>query len=134
MSAQAQYPDDRLYHPDALWLQLLADDEARVGINDFAQTSLGEVMFIDLPRAGILLRAGASFGTIESGKVVSDLIAPASGSVLEVNQQARDEPGLVNRDPYGAGWLLRIRLSAPDEIRNLLDAARYLDHIGRAAA
>lgn len=130
----AQYPDDRLYHPDALWLQLLADGEALVGINDFAQTNLGEVMFIDLPRIGEALSTGTSFGTIESSKVVSDLIAPASGSVLQINQQACDEPALVNRDPYGEGWLLRIRLSAPDEIQSLLDAARYLDHIGRDAA
>ncbi|KAB2321283.1 glycine cleavage system protein H [Betaproteobacteria bacterium SCN1] len=128
------YPDDRLYHPDALWLQIQANGEALVGINHFAQSSLGEVMFIDLPRTGDALSIGASFGTIESTKVVSDLIAPASGSVLEINRQACDEPVLVNRDPYGTGWLLRIRLSSPAEIPDLFDAAGYIGHIGLEAA
>jgi glycine cleavage system H protein len=130
----ALYPDDRLYHSEALWLQLQEDGEALVGINHFAQSNLGEVMFIDLPRVGDVLSVGVAFGTIESSKVVSDLVAPASGGVLADTPQAVDEPALVNRDPYGMGWLLRIRLSAPADISELLDAARYLDHIGPEAA
>jgi glycine cleavage system H protein len=130
----AQYPDDRLYHPASLWVQTQADGEALVGINEFAQRSLGDVMFIDLPRVGTTISLGASFGTIESGKVVSDLIAPASGSVLAINPRLHDELGLVNRDPYGEGWMLRIRLAAPEEMQQLLNAASYLDHIGKSAA
>lgn len=129
----AAYPDDRLYHRDALWIQPLPEGEALVGISEFAQSNLGEVMFIDLPGVRSGINQGASFGTIESSKVVSDLIAPASGSVLAVNSRLRDEPGLVNRDPYGEGWLLRVRLDASDEIQGLLNAAGYLDHIGQAS-
>jgi len=127
------YPDDRLYHAAALWLKLLDDDEALVGINEFAQSSLGEVLFVDLPRVGAVIGFDTAFGTIESGKVVSDLVSPASGSVLVVNARLREEPGLVNLDPYGEGWLLRIRLHLPRETERLLDAATYQITLGQAA-
>ncbi len=124
------YPEDRLYHRDALWLRALDGGEALVGVNHHAQHSLGAVMYVDLPRLGGVLRQGAPFGTIESGKAVSDLIAPASGTVLEINAALRGTPALVNREPYGGGWLLRIQLDTPAAEAGLFDAAGYLAFLG----
>lgn len=126
----ANYPEDRFYHPDALWLQSGESGEALVGINHHAQQSLGQVVFLDLPRVGAAIRRDTPLGSIESNKAVSDLIAPVDGSVLAINPRLRGEPGLVNSDPYGAGWVLRIRLSAPEQTSHLLDAGGYLKHIG----
>lgn len=127
------YPDDRLYHRDALWLKPLDGGEALVGVNHHAQHSLGTVMYVDLPRVGTVIRQGAPLGTIESGKAVSDLIAPAGGLVLEVNVALRGTPALVNREPYGGGWLLRVRLDTPAAEAGLLDAAGYLAFLGAGA-
>lgn len=124
------YPEDRFYHLDALWLQTLGDDEALVGVNHHAQTSLGTIMYVDLPRIGSTLRQGAAFGTIESSKAVSDLIAPASGKVLAINAVLRADPSMVNRAPYAEGWLLRIRLDAPGDSVGLISAEEYLKKIG----
>ena len=129
----AHYPEDRLYHRDALWLLRQEGDEALVGINHFAQQSLGEVVFLDLPRVGAAIRRDTPLGTIESHKAVSDMIAPVDGSVLAVNPRLRGEPGLVNGDPYGEGWVLRIRLAAAAETGHLLEAGDYLKHLGLAA-
>lgn len=128
----ADYPDDRLYHPEALWLQLLEGDEALVGINHHAQKSLGEIVFLDLPRVGAALRLDTPLGTIESHKAVSDMIAPASGNVLLTNPRLRGEPTLVNRDPYGEGWVLRLRLAAPEGVGKLLAAKDYVKRLGIA--
>lgn len=124
------YPDDRLYHRDALWLKVLESGEALVGINHHAQASLGQVVYLDLPRVGSVLSPGVPLGTVESHKAVSDMIAPAGGEVLAVNSCLRDEPGLVNRDPYGEGWVLRLRLASPEAAGGLLSAADYLAHLG----
>ncbi len=129
----AHYPEDRLYHRDALWLQIQAGDEALLGISYFAQQNLGEVVFLDLPQVGAAIRQGTPLGTIESHKIVSDLIAPVDGCVLAVNPRLRGEPGLVNSDPYGEGWVLRIRLAEAAETGHLLEAGSYLKHIGLAA-
>lgn len=126
------YPEDRLYHRDALWLKTLEGDEALVGINHHAQKSLGQVVYLDLPRVGAALSLGAPLGTVESHKAVSDMIAPTSGAVLAVNPRLRDEPGLVNRDPYGDGWVLRMRLDGPEGVAGLLSAGEYLAHLGVA--
>lgn len=124
------YPEDRLYHRDALWLQLLEGDEALVGINHHAQDSLGEVVFLDLPRAGTAICRDTPLGTVESRKAVSDMIAPVDGTVLEVNARLRNEPTLINSDPYGEGWTLRIRLTSPGETGHLHDALAYLSLMG----
>jgi glycine cleavage system H protein len=120
------YPEDRLYHRDALWLQLLERDEALVGINHYAQDNLGEVVFLDLPRAGTPIHCDTALGTVESRKAVSDMIAPVDGTVLEVNPRLRNEPTLVNSDPYGEGWTLRIRLALPDATGHLHSASAYI--------
>ncbi len=124
------YPEDRIYHPDALWLKLLAGDEALVGINYFAQNSLGEVVFLDLPRVGSTIRRDTPLGTVESRKAVSDMIAPVDGTVLEINARLRNEPTLVNSDPYGDGWVLRIRMAEPRDMGHLLDASAYITLMG----
>lgn len=127
------YPDDRFYHRDALWLQCREGDEALVGVSHHAQESLGRVVFVDLPRVGTTVRVSEPLGTIESNKAVSDLVSPASGVVVAVNTRLRADPELVNRQPYGDGWLLRIRLATPKEAGQLLDAAGYMAHIGGAS-
>lgn len=124
------YPEDRLYHLDALWLQTLGDDEALLGVNHHAQQSLGAVMYVDLPRIGGSVSQGTPCGTIESSKAVSDLIAPASGKVLAVNAALRTDPALVNRAPYAEGWLLRIRLATPGDLTGLISAGEYMKHLG----
>lgn len=125
----SDYPEDRLYHPDALWLMPQGDGEALIGINHHAQKSLGPVMFIDLPRVGAGIRQHAPLGTIESRKAVSDIIAPASGTVLAVNPRLRGEPALLNSDPYGEGWVLRMRLAAPADSSGLLAAGDYVKQL-----
>ena len=124
------YPEDRLYHRDALWLQLLEGDEALIGINHYAQNSLGEVVFLDLPRVGTTIRCDTPLGTVESRKAVSDMIAPIDGTVLEINARLRNEPILINGDPYGEGWALRVRLTRPGDIGHLNDASTYLTLMG----
>lgn len=125
------YPDDCLYHKDALWLRLEADGIAKVGVTHFAQDQLGQVMYVDLPRLGAAIGCGKAMGTIESRKAVSDLVAPASGKVVEINTGLRGNPALVNQAPYGDGWLLRIQLTALEsETGQLMDASGYKSHLG----
>ena len=100
-------------------------NRATIGITDYAQHELGDVVYLDLPEVGRRVQADDLFGTVESVKAVSDLIAPLSGEVLEVNAKVSDAPETVNDDPYGEGWLVRIRLSNPSEAGSLLDAAAY---------
>lgn len=126
----AHYPEDCLYHRASLWLRLLDGDEALVGVNYYAQKSLGEVVYLDLPRAGTSIQCDTPLGTVESRKAVSDMIAPVDATVLEINARLRSEPTLVNSDPYGEGWVLRVRLAAPGDTGHLLDALAYLDHMG----
>ncbi|HOE38415.1 MAG TPA: glycine cleavage system protein GcvH [Bacteroidales bacterium] len=100
-------------------------DVAVVGITDFAQTSLGDIVFLDIEVEGETLDKGEVYGSIEAVKTVSDSYMPVSGEVIEVNQEAIDDPSLVNQDPYGKGWLLKIKMSDPSEVDSLLDAAGY---------
>lgn len=119
------YPETLKYTKDHEWLQL--DGEVgRVGITDFAQKQLGDVVYVELPDVGTVLSAGQAFGTIESVKAVSELFAPVSGEVVEINAALRDKPELVNQDPH-ASWMVAIRLSAADETSSLLDASQYQD-------
>jgi glycine cleavage system H protein len=116
-------PDALKYTKDHEWIQI-DGDVGRVGITDFAQKQLGDVVYVELPEVGATLTAGQSFGTIESVKAVSDLFAPVSGEVVEVNTVLKDRPEQVNADPHGA-WMVAIRLSDAGETTGLLDAAAY---------
>jgi glycine cleavage system H protein len=124
VAAAESYPDELKYHPEHDWARI-DDDEAVLGITWFAQDSLGELVHFEPPEVGATVSAGGSYGEVESVKAVSDVISPLSGEVLDVNQAVVDAPETVNDDPYGEGWLVRIRLSSPGEADSLLDAATY---------
>ena len=124
MAAEESYPDELKYHREHDWARI-DGDEAVLGITWYAQDSLGELVHFEPPADGQQIQRGASYGEVESVKAVSDVIAPLSGEVLEVNRKAVDEPETVNDDPYGEGWLIRIRLSEPAEADELLDAGAY---------
>ena len=117
-------PDDLRYSKEHEWVRL-DGDVARVGITDFAQDSLGDVVFVQLPDSGLEVVAGASVSEIESTKSVSDIYVPVSGVVRAVNDALVEQPELVNQDPYGAGWMFDIECSDPSEVGGLMDAASY---------
>jgi glycine cleavage system H protein len=122
--ASESYPEDLLYHPEHDWARI-DGDEAVLGITWFGQDALGELVHYEAPEVGATVAKDTSYGEVESVKAVSDLISPLSGEVIEVNQAVVDAPETVNEDPYGSGWLIRIRLSSPDEREQLLDVAGY---------
>jgi glycine cleavage system H protein len=124
VAAAESYPEDLRYHPEHDWARI-DGDEAVLGITWFAADALGELVHFEPPEVGASIVKDESYGEVESVKAVSDLIAPLSGEVLEVNQQVVDAPETVNEDPYGTGWLIRIRLSEPSEAESLLDLAAY---------
>ena len=124
MPAEESYPADLKYHPEHDWARV-EGDEAVLGITWFAQDALGELVHYEAPERGATISAGSSYGEVESVKAVSDVIAPLTGEVLEVNAKVVDAPETVNEDPYGEGWLVRIRLSDPSEVDSLLDVAAY---------
>lgn len=124
MAASESYPDDLKYHREHDWARI-DGEEAVLGITWFAADSLGELVHFEPPAAGSSLTKGASYGEVESVKAVSDVISPLSGEVLEVNQKVVDAPETVNEDPYGDGWLVRIRLADPAEVDALLDVDAY---------
>ena len=124
MAAPESYPDELRYHSEHDWARV-NDGEATLGITWYAQDSLGELVHYEPPPEGARLEKDTTYGEVESVKAVSDLIAPLSGQVLEVNQKIVDEPETVNDDPYGEGWLVRIGLTDPDEVDELLDAEAY---------
>ncbi|HEY5659460.1 MAG TPA: glycine cleavage system protein GcvH [Gaiellaceae bacterium] len=124
MAATETYPDDLKYHKEHDWARI-DGDEATLGITWFAQDALGELVHYEPPNIGDTIARDSSYGEVESVKAVSDVIAPLSGEVLEVNQKIVDEPETVNDDPYGEGWLVRIRLSDPSETDSLLDVEAY---------
>lgn len=120
-----EFPSDRLYHVEHLWLRRLGPGEAVLGVSEFAQDQLGQIVYVEQLDPGSEVRQGVSFGTIESAKTASDLISPASGTVICSNGRLNDEPWLVNKDPYNEGWILRIRLANPSELSALLTAEQY---------
>lgn len=124
MAATESYPENLKYHHEHDWARV-EGNEATMGITWYAQDSLGELVHYEPPAAGDTIRKDTPYGEVESVKAVSDLISPLSGEVLEVNQKVVDEPETVNDDPYGEGWLVRIKLSDPSELDQLLDAAAY---------
>ena len=132
MAAAESYPDDLRYHPEHDWARI-EDDEATFGITWFAQDALGELVHFEAPEEGSTVSKDQSYAEVESVKAVSDVIAPLSGEILEVNQAVADAPEAVNEDPYGRGWLVRVRLSDPAEVESLLDAAAYKAELAEQA-
>jgi glycine cleavage system H protein len=126
--ASASYPDDLLYHAEHDWARVdpAQPDHATLGITWYAQDALGEVVFCEPPTVGATLTQDEPYAEVESVKAVSDVIAPLSGEIVEVNETLAEEPEKVNDDPYGEGWLVKIRLSEPAETESLMDAAAYL--------
>ena len=124
MAAAESYPDDLKYHEEHDWARV-EGDEAVLGITWFAADALGELVHFEPPEVGSSVTRGQSYGEVESVKAVSDVVAPLSGEVLEVNQAVVDAPETVNEDPYGTGWLLRIRVGDSSEVDALLDAGAY---------
>ena len=124
MAAAETYPDELKYHAEHDWARI-DGGEATLGITWFAQDSLGELVHFEPPEAGSTITKDSAYGEVESVKAVSDLISPLSGEVIEVNQKVVEAPETVNEDPYGEGWLVRIRLSNPAEADGLLDSDAY---------
>jgi glycine cleavage system H protein len=122
--ADASYPDDLLYHPEHDWARI-DGEEATFGITWYAQDSLGEVVFFDPPKLGTEVSKDAPYTEVESVKAVSDVISPLSGEIVAVNEALGETPETINEDPYGEGWLIRVKLSDPVEQETLLDAAGY---------
>lgn len=120
-------PDDRKYTKDHEWLKLLGNDEALVGITDFAQQSLGDITFVEIPADGDSFEAGASFGVVESVKAASDLYMPVDAKIIEGNQALEDAPEIVNQSPFEEGWIAKIKLSDPPQLDSLMDAAAYAE-------
>jgi glycine cleavage system H protein len=117
-------PEDLLYSKEHEWVKV-DGDVATIGVTDYAQNSLGDIVYVELPKVGATIQQFSNVGVIESVKAVSDLFTPMSGEIVEVNAELDGDPAAVNREPYGAGWLLKVRLSNPSEAKELLDAAAY---------
>lgn len=122
------YPEDYRYSKEHEWLEV-DGDTATLGITDFAQQELGEVVFVEMPEAGATFDAGEEIGTIESVKAVSDIYAPVACEIVEANGELDDAPEVVNEDPHGKGWLVKIKITDAAELEDLMDAAAYQDHI-----
>ncbi|HEX9891409.1 MAG TPA: glycine cleavage system protein GcvH [Actinomycetota bacterium] len=120
-----EYPEDLKYTREHEWAALEDGNRIRVGITDYAQDALGDVVYVDLPEAGTEVRGGEAFGEVESTKSVSDIFCPATGKIVEKNAALEDQPELVNQDPYGEGWMVVIELTDPEDLDDLLDAAGY---------
>jgi glycine cleavage system H protein len=127
--ADQHYPQDLLYHPEHDWAKI-DGDVATFGVTWFAQDSLGEIVFFDPPAVGAKVTQGDSYAEVESVKAVSDVIAPLSGEIVEVNEALSDSPEKVNDDPYGEGWMVKVRLSDPAERDSLLDPDTYTADLG----
>ena len=124
MAAEASYPDDLLYHPEHDWARV-EGEEATFGVTWYAQDSLGEIVFFDAPDVGARVSKDEPYTEVESVKAVSDVFAPLSGEVVAVNDALEENPEKINDDPYGDGWLVRVKLADPSERESLMDAAAY---------
>lgn len=122
----ANVPEDLHYSKDHEWVRV-EGDTAIVGITDYAQDSLGDVVYVELPKVGDQFAANESFGSVESVKAVSEVFSPVSGEISAINDSLSDEPEKVNEDPYGNGWMIRVKMSNPGEVDSLLSAAEYED-------
>jgi glycine cleavage system H protein len=128
VASAESYPDGLKYHPEHDWARV-EDGEATLGITWFAQDSLGELVHFEPPQEGAAIEKDGEYGEVESVKAVSPVISPLSGVVIEINKAVLDAPETVNDDPYGDGWLVRIRLSEPSEVDDLMDADAYKQHV-----
>ncbi|HAQ66115.1 MAG TPA: glycine cleavage system protein GcvH [Bacteroidales bacterium] len=124
--------DTLKYTPNHEWLQL-EGDEALVGVTDFAQSQLGDIVFVEVETVGEILEKGESFGTIEAVKTVEDIYLPVSGEILEFNEALNANPELINKEPYEGGWVVRIKVTNPSEVASLLDAVAYEKHVAESA-
>jgi glycine cleavage system H protein len=122
-------PENLRYTKDHEWIRV-EGDVGTVGITDHAQQELGDIVFVELPQVGAKLEQSASFGSVESVKAVSDIYSPAAGEVTETNTALADAPEKVNEDPYGQGWLMKLRLRDPQQVASLMSAADYTDYVG----
>ena len=120
----ANVPEDLHYSKDHEWVRV-DGDQAIIGITDYAQNSLGDVVYVELPKAGEEFAANEPFGSVESVKAVSEVFTPIAGTVVKINEALADEPETVNSDPYGEGWMIRVKLADPTEIDGLLDSSAY---------
>jgi glycine cleavage system H protein len=125
------FPDDLQYTPDHEWIRLEADGTAIIGITDFAQHELGDIVYVDINTLGQTLAKGDIFGSVEAVKTVSDLFIPVAGEILEMNDEAEKSPELVNTDPYGRGWIVRVKLTDGTDTDDLLSASAYQELIGQ---
>ena len=122
------YPNNFRYTKEHEWVDAKGDT-ATVGITDYAQHELGDVVYVELPKVGTKFDAGKSFGSVESVKAVSEIYSPVSGEVAEINQKLADAPETINSDPHGAAWLIKLKMSKPDELKGLMDAAAYQAYV-----
>ena len=122
------YPQDLRYTNDHEWIRVKGD-RGTVGITEYAQKQLGDVVFVELPAVGRALKAGETFGTVESVKAVSELFSPVSGEVVEVNPELAGKPEVINKDPYGAAWMVVVKIADPKELAALMDSAKYEAHV-----
>lgn len=123
-----RFPENLKYSKDHEWI-LVDGDKATIGITDFAQSELGEIVYVDVTTEGDTIEKNEEFGSIEAVKTVSDLMMPVTGEVLEFNEKLEDSPELVNSDPYGEGWIIKISVADANDLNNLLDAAAYKEFI-----
>ncbi len=123
------YPDNYAYTKEHEWVSV-ADGIGTIGITHHAQKELGDIVYVDLPKIGLALTAHGTFGSVESVKAVSDIYSPVSGEVLEVNSVLATQPEKLNEDPHGQAWLVKVKLSSPDEVKGLMSAADYQKYIG----
>ncbi len=126
---EASYPEELKYHPEHDWARI-EGDQATFGITWYAQDALGEVVFYDPPEVGATVSKDQAYAEVESVKAVSDVFAPLSGEIVEVNEGLADSPELVNADPYGDGWMVKVKLSDPSEVDSLLDVGAYKELLG----
>jgi glycine cleavage system H protein len=124
-------PKEYKYTAEHEWVCPESGNKGKVGLADYAQSQLGDIVFLDLPTPGTQVRQGKKMGEVESVKAVSDIFAPVSGKVAEINQTVIDEPGLVNKDPYGDGWLVRLELGEPSELDALMDSSKYDEFVAQ---
>jgi glycine cleavage system H protein len=124
------FPENLQYTKDHEWIKIESDDMAVVGITNFAQQELGDIVYVEIETVGKTLAADTVFGTVEAVKTVSDLYLPVAGTVMEINPALSNSPELVNSDPYGAGWMIKLKISNPADLDNLLSAAAYKSMFG----
>ncbi|MGQ9693395.1 MAG: glycine cleavage system protein GcvH [Thermodesulfobacteriota bacterium] len=127
-----EYPDDLYYSKEHLWIKV-AGNRGTVGITDFAQQEMGEIIYVELPTEGSPIEQNEVFGSLESSKTVAELYSPVSGEIISINKDLDEEPSMINDDPYGKGWLISVELDDPAELEELLSASEYEDFLEKKA-